>query len=656
MFGSLDNAREVIEELVERYQANRDRYKSSTYNEETARNEFINPFFEALGWDVSNRSGAAEQYKDVIHEESIITVRDYSAPDYTFRFGGMRKFFVEAKKPAIDLKASPAPAHQLRRYAWSLKLPLSILTNFEEFVVYDTRIKPRESDKASVGRILYIRFDELLPKLEEIWGIFSKEAVLKGSFDRYVEDTRGKRGTSEVDDEFLKEIEGWRQELAKNIALRNPDLSADDLNFAVQATIDRIIFMRIAEDRGVEGYGRLLALTNGPRIYARLVELYRKADTRYNSGLFDFHADQLTPGLTIDDKVLKPILANLYHPQSPYEFSVLPVEILGNVYEQFLGKVIRLTKGHRASIDEKPEVRKAGGVYYTPSYVVDYIVETAVGSLTKSKSPKQLERLRILDPACGSGSFLIVAYQHLLNVHLAWYQDHKPQKHKKEVFLGRGGWRLTTAEKRRILLNNIYGVDIDRQAVEVTKLSLLLKVLEGENNETLTQQSLFGERALPSLEQNIKCGNSLIGSDLFIGELFPNREEMRTVNPLDWGKEFPRVMKGGGFDAVIGNPPYLNIDDTYGTKDVRLGLIKSAYPDVYTDKTDILFYFLTKGIQLCRGRLAFIVSRAFLEAYKATRLRNYLLAHAKIERIIDFQNFHVFRGIGITTCIVILQP
>ncbi len=320
-FGSLNTARAVITELVERYRANRERYESSGYNEETARNEFISPFFEALGWDISNRIGAAEQYKDVIHEESIKVGEYAKAPDYTFRFGGIRKFFVEAKKPSVDLKSDPAPAYQLRRYAWSAKLPLSVLTDFSEFAVYDTRIKPREGDKASVGRILYLRFDELLDHLDEIWNILSKEAVLKGSFDRYIEDTRGKRGTSLVDEEFLKEIESWREELAKNLARRNPDLTTDDLNFAVQANIDRIIFLRIAEDRGAEAYGRLLALTKNVGIYTKLFQLYRAADDRYNSGLFDFAADRLTPTLSVDDKILKQILVNLYYPNSPYEFS-----------------------------------------------------------------------------------------------------------------------------------------------------------------------------------------------------------------------------------------------------------------------------------------------------------------------------------------------
>lgn len=657
MFGTIESATKTIGELVERYSANRDRYRSSTYNEETARSEFISPFFAALGWDVHNRLGAAEPYKDVIHEESI-KVGDYTkAPDYTFRMGGTRKFFVEAKKPFVDLRSDPAPAFQLRRYAWSAKLPLSILTDFEELVIYDTRIPPRQTDKASVGRILYYTHEELIPKLPEIWGIFSKEAVLKGSFDRYAVDTRGKRGTSEVDAEFLKDIESWREELAKNIALRNPDLSVTDLNFAVQATIDRIIFLRIAEGRGAEEYGRLQALLNGPEIYPRLVALYRQADARYNSGLFDLKTDRLTPELAVDDKVLKAIVAQLYYPQSPYEFSVLPAEILGNVYEQFLGRVIRLTKGHRAVVEEKPEVKKAGGVFYTPADIVGTLVAGTLGRLCEEKAPKQIKALKVVDPACGSGSFLLQAYQLLLDRHLDWYREHQPERHKKEVFLGPGGqWRLTTAEKHAILLSSIYGVDIDRQAVEVTKLSLLLKVLEGETDETLRHFGLFGERALPSLEQNIKCGNSLIGHEALNG-LLPDPEELVRINPFDWKREFPQVFKDGGFDAVVGNPPYIRIQTMQEWAPREVELYKTLYRSAACGNYDIYVVFVEKGLSLLgpSGRLGFILPHKFFNAKYGEGLRGILSAGRHVAEVVHFGDQQVFAGASTYTCLLFLE-
>ncbi|MFZ1761984.1 MAG: N-6 DNA methylase [Nitrospira sp.] len=650
----------IIATLIDRFDQNRESYKSQSYNETQVRREFLDPLFEALGWDVANKQGHAEAYKDVIHEDAIKIGGNTKAPDYCFRIGGARKFFLEAKKPAVNVKEEIPPAYQIRRYAWSAKLPLSILTDFEEFAVYDCRTRPNPSDKPSAGRILYLTYRDYLTKWDAIASIFSKEAVLKGSFDKYAVTDR-KRGTATVDAEFLKEIETWREALAKNLALRNPTLSVYELNFSVQRTIDRLIFLRIAEDRGIEPYAQLQALLNGQDIYGRLRYLYEQADDRYNSGLFHFQSekgraeapDKLTPSLKIDDKTLKDIIGRLYYPNSPYEFSVFPTEILGQVYEQFLGKVIRLTSGHQAKIEEKPEVKKAGGVYYTPAYIVDYIVKQTVGVLCDGKTPKQIAKLTVLDPACGSGSFLLGAYRFLLNYHRDWYVKDGPEKHRKELFQASSGeWRLTTQEKKRILLNNIYGVDIDSQAVEVTKLSLSLKVLEGESDETLKRQlSFVHDRALPDLGQNIKCGNSLIGPDYFAGQLMPDDEEMRRVNPFDWKAEFSSIMKVGGFDAVIGNPPY-----------VRVGNIdKLLLPYLYkkyevAHRFDIYIVFVLKAYELlsAKGRLGFILPNKFFTADYGKSLRAFLASRKALETVVDFGDSQVFAGASTYTCLLFL--
>lgn len=468
-----------IKKLIETFYNNLESYKKSNYNETQVRREFIDPFFEELGWDVSNKNGYAEAYKDVIHEDAIKVGGVTKAPDYCFRIGGTRKFFLEAKKPSVNIQNDIHPAYQLRRYGWSAKLPLSILTDFEELAVYDCRVKPSKNDKASHSRILYLKYTDYENRWEELASIFSRDAILKGSFDKYVESNKKKKGTTEVDIAFLHEIENWRELLARNIALRNSELSQRELNFAVQQTIDRIVFLRICEDRGMERYGVLRELHKGENVYQRLFYLFKKADEKYNSGLFHFkeekgreNCDNLTPSLQIDDKPLKEIFKNLYYPESPYEFSVLSADILGQVYERFLGKVIRLTPGHQAKIEEKPEVRKTGGVYYTPSYIVDYIVKNTVGKLVEGKKAGPtgaVSKLKILDPACGSGSFLLGAYQFLLD----WHQDQyitdikRWSKGKKARIYqsSKGEWRLTIYERKRILLNNIYGVDIDHQAV-----------------------------------------------------------------------------------------------------------------------------------------------------------------------------------------------
>ncbi|MFH1610120.1 MAG: type I restriction enzyme HsdR N-terminal domain-containing protein, partial [Candidatus Bipolaricaulota bacterium] len=238
-----------VRSLVERFGENRRSYLAPQYNETQLRQEFLNPFFIALGWDVANVGGYAEAYKDVVHEDAIKVGGMTKAPDYSFRVGGVRKFFVEAKRPSVRIKDDGPSAFQLRRYAWSAKLPLSILTNFAELAVYDCRVKPDRKDPASTARILYLTCDEYESRWDELAGIFGKDAVLKGSFDRFAESTKVKRGTAEVDAAFLKDIEAWREELARNLALRNPKLTQRELNFAVQRTIDRIIFLRICEDR-----------------------------------------------------------------------------------------------------------------------------------------------------------------------------------------------------------------------------------------------------------------------------------------------------------------------------------------------------------------------------------------------------------------------
>jgi hypothetical protein len=336
-------------------------------------------------------------------------------PDYSFRLGRSRKFFVETKKPSINIEGGIYPAFQLRRYAWSAGLSLSILTDFEEFAVYDCRAEPSKTDKPGKGRLLYLQYDQYVERWDEIASIFSKEAVLAGSLERFTESIPEKRGIKRVDAALLGEISLWREALAKSMALRNPSLSQSDLNFSVQRTIDRLLFLRICEDRSIEEYGRLKALLAGDGVYGRLIEIFKEADQRYNSGIFHFEEerdraeppDSLTGGLVLDDATLKEIIRDLCYPDSPYVFSEIPAEILGQVYEQFLGKVIRLEEGHRAVVEDKPEVRKAGGVYYTPSYIVDYIVKNTVGRLLEGRSAAEAVEIRILDPACGSGSFLI---------------------------------------------------------------------------------------------------------------------------------------------------------------------------------------------------------------------------------------------------------
>lgn len=603
---------DLVGELVDNFSYNIKQYKNVKYDEANTRVDFIDKFFEILDWDVRNVQGFSEIYRDVVREDKVTILGKPKAPDYSFRIGGVRKFFVEAKKPAVNIKEDFAPAYQLRRYAYTAKLPLSILTDFEEFAVYDTRIKPSQTDAASNARIFFCAYKEYLSNFDFIYSTFSKHAVLKGSFDKYAEDKKAKRGTSEVDKEFLKLIDEWRTEFAKNIALRNKNLEVFDLNYAIQKIIDRIIFLRIAEDRRMEEYGTLQLAGSSLRAYEKICHLFRKANDKYNSGLFK--VEPWLDELIFDDKTIKYVVDGLYYPQCPYELSVMPIEILGNIYEQFLGKTIRLTPSHQAKIEEKPEVRKAGGVYYTPKYIVYYIVENTVGEKIKEQAPKQIESIKILDPACGSGSFLVGAYQYILNYHLIYYTKEENIKNSlKKGFIyqiDENTYKLSIQVKQNILLNNIFGVDIDSQAVEVTKLSLLLKLMEDENIERTGQIFKYSDlKILPDLKDNIKCGNSLIGSDFYRDknlELF-SKEDMRKINAFDWDQEFKEIMKSGGFDCVIGNPPY-----GAELKEEEKSYLLEKFQFKNSDTACLFMGLSTQKILKTNGISSFIVPKPFV--------------------------------------------
>lgn len=671
-------APDKIRELVERFERGRHTYAAPTYNETQVRREFLDPMFTCLGWDLDNKAGYAEAYKDVVHEDRVRISGASKAPDYSFRVGGMRKFFVEAKKPSVNLKDDPLPAYQLRRYAWSAKLPLSILTDFDEFVVYDCRDEPKPSDKASAKRLLYIRSSEYDNRWSEIADVFSKDAVLLGSFDTYAVSLKGKRGTAQVDQIFLAEMEEWRESLARNLVLRN-DLTQRELNFAVQQIIDRIVFLRICEDRGIESFGELQGALAANDVYAELVRLFLRADDRYNSGLFHFKVergrsevpDALTLELRIDSAVLKRIITRLYFPESPYEFKVLPADILGQVYEQFLGKIIHKRSARRIEVEEKPEVKKAGGIVYTPTFVVGYIIEQSLGRLLQTlnldrvqgtNAAKDAHPLRVLDPACGSGSFLIAAYQCLLDWYLdryretpdKWSRGRKPRLRRSEA----GDWALTAQERRRILLMHIFGVDIDGQAVEVTKLSLLLKVLEGESEETIGQQrTLFQERALPDLGSNIKCGNSLVSSDFDsyrVSTLFDEDEEQR-INAFAWSDEFPTIIKqSSGFDVVLGNPPYVLLQDEFRDDD-QLAYFRDRYA-VASYKLDLYHLFTERSLSLTRrdGVCSMITPANFLTNNYLDRLRTLLLEESRIDHIAVVER-GVFPGRSVDNAIYVVQ-
>ena len=701
---TLESFQEELGRLVRQFEKNLTHYKSAAYDEASLRQEFLNPFFRALGWDVENKAGAIPQHREVEIESRTEIAGRQKRADYLFRTDRQDRFVCEAKKPAEDLNARYA--FQAKRYAWNKGLILTLLTDFEELAVYVVGSKPHP-DEANVGLWKTWRFQQYPLVAQELWDVFARVRVAEGSIDRLVEGLprrpapgKGKARqqwlfkpdrSRALDTDFLNFLDEARRELASDLIrhnVREDLLEGVRLNEAVQRILDRLLFLRICEDRDIDTGRPLAAILkswrehadnpvprkarqseflvkeDGPAfggagpapqsLWRNVVAHFRALDRRppshipfFNGNLFKEHFSE---ELEVSDEWIAGFLDDVGDEESPYLFSVMPVEILGTIYERFLGKVVR-PKGRGVTIEEKPEVRKAGGVYYTPRYIVDYIVEQTVGKLLAERSPQESLKLRILDPACGSGSFLIRAFERCCeHWQTALTRDAAlRKKHDAWVDPATGDVHLTTDLKRRILTANVYGVDIDPGAVEVTQLSLYLKMLEGENRTTLARErDLFGSDValLPPLQDNIKCGNSLIASDFSLVA-----EDLVRVKAFDWPVQFAAIMKAGGFDAVVGNPPYIPIETM---EDDERAYYPVAYPHLER-KFDTGVIFILQALRLIKrsGLVGYISSITWETGENFARLRKYLFTERGLLEVTNLP-FNTFADAYVDTGVYVL--
>ena len=669
-----EQAYEQISRRAELFGKHINSYKAADRQNETeTRVKFIDHFFKSLGWDMDNSKCLPPPLEEVIREETIslegaetkknelFARNTQGRTDYTFRDSrGKPLFYVEAKKPSIDILEGNEEALQIRSYSWNTNLPIGVLTDFEEFAVYDGTIPTQITDLAAVARADYFNYEQYSDRktFDYIYDRFAQPNVTHGSLREYQQTYNDRfsyrKGAKTVDEAFLESLEAWRTELAQHIVQYNDQeaFSLDEINYFVQITLNRILFLRNCEDRNIEPYKALFICTEEGfneknRAYANFLNLCERADRRYNSGLFDLSRyNRLVYRMRIGNNELAKLIRNTYYPVSPYRFELISPDILGTAYERFLGKTITLSlktdargrimetilpNGNRvpkqlATVDYKPEVRKAGGVFYTPEYVVRYIVENTIGKLIQGFAPTDVAKMTFCDPACGSGSFLIGAYQYLIDWHTQYYIENPTKTGKTSPLVG---GRLTVAERKRILTNNIYGVDIDAQAVEVTKLSLLMLCLADSESPDPTT-----EHILPNIDANVQCGNSLIDTE------------------FDWKTQFKAVFEKGGFDAVVGNPPYVRQE--LWSNDYKTYFAESY--KTYHGLADLYVFFIERSFYLLKkdGLYSIIVGNKWMRAGYGEPLRRFLLEKRMLE-ITDFGDLPVFKGVAAYPCILSVQ-
>ena len=670
----IDSAFIAVTSLIEAFEKDREYYSSTNYSEAAVRQDFIDKFFIALGWDVSHdyQKNPFKQEVKVEKTQKQEGSNTSKRADYAFYIEPefrIPKFFVEAKKPSRTLRQNKKDYFQTARYGWNAQTGVAILTDFEEFVVIDCRLKP-DIDTVVKNEISYHRYTDFKDKdtFSEIYWLFSREALLAGNLATYIDNLPSPKSKArqlqllsgayqDIDTSFLSYIDDIRLQMARAFQATNPDLIGYELTEATQRTIDRLVFMRFLEDKQIEAESILLGIANSKNSWAKFVAECKRLDLIYNGIIFKPHF--------IDDKDFngaeavrfKEIATDFDPTNSPYNFNYIPIHILGNIYERFLGKVIEVHDGE-VSIKEKPEVRRAGGVYYTPKYVVDNIVEHTVGSRVRKKSLKAINDLKIADISCGSGSFLISVYDYLLNYYKVYYNDNPTVAKEARCIYDEENkiWGLSIWQKQQILLRHVYGVDIDQQAVEVTQLSLFLKLLEDEDMLTKQEmQVLFAVKILPDLTSNIVWGNSLVDYSIMDNTSL-DQQALHMINPFDFQYAFPDIFKrdNSGFDILVGNPPYLK-ESTY--RELFETIKQTNLGKYYQGKMDLWYFFAAHGLDLLRndGLLGYIAPNNWVSNSGASGLRNKIINDSQILRLIDFTGFMVFDEAGIQTMIMVLK-
>lgn len=683
-----EDALKIVSDLVKDFKANEEYFLSHSYSEADVRNDFINKLFIALGWDVRHEEQKNPYEQEVRVEKPLQIAKAQKRADYSFSLKPNYrtvKFFVEAKKPAHDL-SNRDYYFQTARYGWNAGTPVAVLTDFEEFHIVDCRFRP-DIDDALNYKIKQFHFTDYADKekFSEIYWIFSREAVADGSIEKYantLSKPKGKKAKltktvlQSIDEAFLEELDEIRNDLAKSFKKNNEHLSSEELTEATQRTIDRLVFIKFLEDKLIEPDHYVSEFGGRKSAWEDFMLDSRKLDAKYNGVVFKKSLIDTRIVVEPDDKVFSAICDELSHENTPYNFDAIPIYILGSIYERFLGKVVHATD-KRVTIEEKPEVRKAGGVYYTPQYIVDYIVKNTVGKLIENKTPKQISKMRFADIACGSGSFLITVFETLLDYHKQYYQQNPEQAKKDGCILYEGAYRLSLKQKQEILTNNIYGVDIDQQAVEVTQLSLYLKLLEDETTATANDSwVMFKEQLLPDLNKNIVCGNSLIGTDIldqqtslpFVkGGTEGGFDELK-LKPMNFEDIFPHIftspLGGGregagssGFDAIVGNPPYVRIQTLNEIDSNSVKYFKERYLSARKGNYDIYVLFIERSIELLnkKGVLGYIIPSKFLTTDYGQGIRKIISDKELLRKLIDFGHSQVFKNATTYSCLLFLK-
>lgn len=515
--------------------------------------------------------------------------------------------FIDAKSLAVNIEYDKEVAFQIRSYGWSIGAPFSIVTNFEQIAIYDCSTMPVITDDARYSRRYFFTVNQFIDNFNILNSILSRDNVLAGKV-KFI----AQKGNT-LDEKFSILLGTIRKNIAKAILNRNDIKSIEALSFYVQTIINRILFIRVCESRGLEEDGLLIKFCRKDFWTEFKNSSYVEFYDHYDGPMFK----KIPPlqSLIISNDSLVDFVRNLYYP-SPYRFDVIPLKTLSDIYDLFLGYQLVIKNGDVTN-ELKSEFKKSNGAVTTPFALVNKVISSTMPSTDINNLPlSDIFNLKIIDIACGSGVFLVGTYDYL--VHFIEKKIACGEKLPKDYYVIIDGKVKLTVEGRKAIINNcIYGVDINPEAVEVAKLSLSLKLVDNYAPKDFGSVGLLGSQILKGIGSNIKCGNSLVGAD--IEEVCPwisnDIEELKATNAFDWKSSFPNVFDKGGFDFVVGNPPYVEVKNYNVNLPSMANYIKTVFSSSRNGKIDLAIPFIEKGVSLlnAKGRLGYIIQKRFFK-------------------------------------------
>lgn len=593
--------------------------RPENFSEEYIRAGFINKVLELFGWNLSNTYEVIQE-KVITNQttrENLSSIEStHIKPDYQLLDRGVLKLYLDAKNVKANFLNDQSASFQIRSYGWSAGLDFSIISDFEHYRVYDTRIKP-DFEMAPDYQTITFSIKELIDNFELYYQFLDREKIQNNDWnvsEFSIEIEEGYQKT--LDSDFISLIHDLQMELAMGIRFYTPEIKLNNLQYFVQVIINRLLFHRVLEAINYEPEGRLLNwLENGEGFWKQFNASCKKEYfKKYDGAMYEF---QIPSSIFIDDNHFEKFIRKLYG-FTPYRFNAIEPEFIAEMYDYFLGKELYFNDD---SIDIRNKKTSPTGSVPTPPEIAKYIVRNVI-DIENIINEEDLLNCKVVDPCAGSGIFLVTTLDLLI-------------MKMKEI----QGLEILPYEKIKLIVKNcIYGVDIDPVAIEVLKMTLSLKLIMTQHNKPEPIERMLGE-----FSSNFQLGNSIVEPDIYDKYELPEIEEFEQI-PMYYSEKFPEVMEMGGFSYVLTNPPYIEPKHFKSNWPVTYRYLRDKYL-INEGKADISMFFLERVFELLRkdGKLGIIIQKRFFTTSYGKKMRDWLAEEKYLTGIKEYISNDLFK-------------